>query len=290
MWFYAALLMASITGVFVVVSKYTLKNMDPVIFYWAAIVASTPLIFVSVLVNGVPALDQTFFLCVLGSVIFYSVSKIIFWHTIKNSPLSELYPLVSIGPVFTLAWSVILLSEKLSFLAFIGSGITLLGTYILNISSAREGLLKPFKIIFRDKFSLLMVISILIGSIVTIFDKTAIYHTFPQDAYFVAFFENLLIIAVLSPWILKKRKVALKEILENKKLLMILGIIFSLSTFAGFFALANGNPGLVSSVFRTQVFFVFLFSFLWFKDKPKIETIVGSIIMILGLVITKLFS
>ena len=63
-----------------------------------------------------------------------------------------------------------------------------------------------------------------------------------------------------------------------------------MSNILAFIALQNGNPGLVASVFRTQVFFVLLFSFIFFKDKPKTETIIGSIIMIAGLVVIKLWS
>ncbi len=291
MWFYSALSMSFISGIYVVVSKHTLKKMDPIVFFWITITASTPFILIFALVNGIPVFDNVFLLGILGSVFFYTISKIIFWKTIKDSSLSDVYPLMSIGPVFTLIFSIIILSEKLTPLAFLGCMVTLLGTYILNVSSAKEGLLQPFKILFQNKLALLMMISVLIGSIVTIFDKTAIMHTFPQNLFFPIIAENVLIFIGLLPWIIyKKRKVAITEIKENKKIILLLGIIFSLSTILSFYSLSLGNPGLVSSVFRTQIFFVFLLSFIFFKDKPRLETIIGSIVMILGLVLTKLFS
>lgn len=290
MWFYPALLMSFISGIYVVVSKHTLKKMDPVIFFWITITASTPLVIIFAWQNGIPVFDNIFLLGILGSVFFYTISKIIFWKTIKDSTLSDVYPLMSIGPVFTLILSIIILSEKLTLLTFLGCIITLLGTYILNVSSAREGLLQPFKILFQNKLALLMMVSVLIGSVVTIFDKIAIIHTFPQNLFFPIIAENILISIGLLPWIIYKRKVAITEIKENKKVILLLGIIFPVSTILGFYSLSLGNPGLVSSVFRTQIFFVFLLSFIFFKDKPRLETIVGSFVMILGLVLTKLFS
>jgi len=158
------------------------------------------------------------------------------------------------------------------------------------VSSAREGLLQPFKILLKNKLALLMMLSVLAGAFVTIFDKTALLHTYPQDLFFPIVAENILIFIGLLPWIIYKRKNAILEILENKKIILLFGAILSISTALSFFSLSLANPGLVSSVFRTQVFFVFLLSFIFFKDKPKLETIVGSVIMILGLVLTKLFS
>ncbi|KKS03862.1 MAG: hypothetical protein UU82_C0042G0007 [Candidatus Nomurabacteria bacterium GW2011_GWC2_41_8] len=290
MWFYAALLMSLLTGIYVVISKHTIKNMDPVIFYWVIITASTPFVFMFAWKNGIPTLDYMFFIGVFGSAIFYTASKIIFWKTIKNSLLSEIYPLISIGPIFTLILSIIILSEKVSLYAFLGSGITLLGIYILNVSSAREGLLKPFKVLYQNKLAFLMMVSIFIGSVVSIFDKIAINHTFSQNFLFVVLVEDLIIILGLLPWMLKKKKIVIQEIITNGKLILLLAVIFSASNIVGFFALANGNPGLVSSVFRTQVFFVFLFGYFFLKDRPKLEAIIGTIIMILGLVVLKLGS
>src|SRR3990167_4572009 len=217
MWFYAALLMSLLTGIYVVISKHTIKNMDPVIFYWVIITASTPFVFMFAWKNGIPTLDYMFFIGVFGSAIFYTASKIIFWKTIKNSLLSEIYPLISIGPIFTLILSIIILSEKVSLYAFLGSGITLLGIYILNVSSAREGLLKPFKILYENKLALLMLVSVFLGSIVPVFDKIAIKHTSPEDFLFVLLAEDLVIIFGLLPWILIKRKTAIPEIWNNKK-------------------------------------------------------------------------
>ncbi|MFA5937220.1 MAG: EamA family transporter [Candidatus Paceibacterota bacterium] len=290
MWFYSALLMSFFSGIYVVVSKHTLKNMDPIVFFWATITASTLFVSIPVLINGIPRIDLIFVFSVFASTIIYIISKIIFWKTIKKSLLSDVYPLISIGPVFTLIFSVIFFSEKLSFFALLGSGITLFGTYILNVSSIREGLLKPFKILFQNKLSLLMLVSIFIGSVVIIFDKISINHIFPQDLFFVLFIEDLIIIIGLLPWMMINRKIAVQEIKVNLKFILLLGFVFTLSSVIAFFALSKGNPGLVSSVFRTQIFFVFLFGFLFFKDRPKLEAVLGTIIMILGLVVLKLGS
>ena len=68
----------------------------------------------------------------------------------------------------------------------------------------------------------------------------------------------------------------------------MLGVLSAVGNGLGFVSIGGGNVGIVSAIFRTQIFFALLFGFLFFKDKPKFETIVGSIIMILGVVIIKI--
>lgn len=290
MWFYAALGTAFISGIYTVTSKHALKNIDPVIFFWVVLAVSTPIVWLFTIKDGIPSLSYIFALGIAGSIIPWTISKIIFWRTVKESSLSHVYPLISIGPVFTLLFSIIILSEKLSWWGFVGSGITLLGTYVLNVSSIREGLLEPFKILFRNKLALWMLASVLIGSIVSVFDKIAINNTFPHNALFTLLIEDLAIIICLLPLVIAKRKEAVPQIKNNIKIIVGLGILGAASNILGMTAIGAGNPGLVASVFRTQVFFVLLFSFLFFGDRPKTETIIGSIIMILGLVVLKLFS
>jgi uncharacterized membrane protein len=290
MWFYAAVSTAFISGIATILSKHTLKKIDPIIFYWIVLVVSTPFILILVWKDGIPSIDQLFTVGILGSVIFYTISKIIFFQTIKNAELSNIYPLVSIGPIFTLIFSMIILSEQPSAMELLGGGITLLGTYVLNISSMREGIFEPFKILFRNKLALLMLISVFIGSIVMVFDKLAINHTFPQNTSFALLIENLVIVFGFLPWIMLRKKNVFSEILDSKKLILALGVLGAAGNVLAFWALGGGDPGIVSSIFRTQVFFVLLFSYLFLKDRPKLETIIGSIIMILGLIVLKLAS
>jgi len=290
MWFYAALATAVISGGYTVYSKHTLKNTDPFVFYWAVMTTSIPFVFIFSYQDGIPNLSYPFFIGIVGSVVFYTISKVIFYHSIKNAVLSHVYPLISIGPVFTLLFSMLFLSERLSGLEIVGGGITLFGTYMLNISSAKEGILEPFKILIRNKFALMMLVSVLIGSVVMIFDKVAVNNMSPQNTSFALLAENLLIAFGLLPYILIKKKSELREIFAHKGNVLALAALNAASNLLAFLALGSGNPGIISSILRTQVFFVLLFSFIFFKDRPKRDTLLASIVMILGLVVLKLAS
>lgn len=287
MWFYAALSMALISGVYTILSKHALKKIDPIVFYWAAILFSIPFILPLVIKEGIPALNYKFFIGVIASVIFYTVSKIIFNKIIQKNNLSEVYPIISLSPIFALIFSMFILSERYSLGEFLAMAITLLGAYVLNISSIKKGFLEPFKLLFKNKVSLWMIISVALIGIVSVFDKLAINNTFPQNEAFAILVENIIIVVCFLPWVFVKRKLVFPQIVSNIKKFFLMGFLMAASTFLAFWALGNGEAGLVTSVFRTQVFFVLLFSYIFFKDRPKIETIIGSIIMFAGLVLLK---
>jgi len=282
--------MAVISGLYTVLSKHTLKTISPWVLFWSVMVVSTPIIFLFTWQNGIPALGRAFFVGVFGSVIFYSVSKIIFYRVIKETDLSHVYPLITLSPVFSLIFAIFLLGERPTALELLAGGITLFGVYVLNISSIREGLLEPFKILAKSRMAMLMLLSVALIGAPPVFDKFAISSTFPQNTSFVLVVEDLMVVLLMFPWVWKHRTVAFPQIKENKKYLLWLGILGAFSNIAGFWALGHGEASLVTSVFRTQVFFVFLFSFLFFKDRPRAETIVGTTIMIIGLIVLKLVS
>jgi len=291
MWFYVGILAALTSGVIVILSKRTLSKVWPAVLYWVTLGISTPFIAFFAFKNGVPNLSTYFFAGVVGSVIFYTFSRILQYRVIRDAPISHIYPLIALSPIFTLILAFLPpLSERPSVVSLLGVFISLIGTYILNISSAREGLLEPFKILFKNRFAFLMLISVATLGFVSVFDKIAIKGTNPQNEIFALFSENILIIFCMLPYFFPKRKEVFSQISTNKGPLLLLGILAAISNGLGFVSIAGGNVGIVTAIFRTQIFFALLFGFLFFKDKPKAETIVGTLLMIAGLVAIKLWS
>jgi uncharacterized membrane protein len=203
--------------------------------------------------------------------------------------LSAIYPLVSLGPLFTVFVAMLPpLSEKPSTLSLAGVVVTLLGVYVLNAANLREGVLKPIKSLLSTRASALMIISVLIDSVVIIFDKLAINNTLPKNSTFTLLVENLVIIFGLLPILYLRNKDMGKQLRHNFKLLVLLGCLNAVATILGFTAVGGGNVGLVATILKTQILLVLLFSYLAFKDRPRPESLVGSVIMVVGVVLIKL--
>jgi drug/metabolite transporter (DMT)-like permease len=288
MWFYIALAASLISAISIILNKRILKEISPLVLTWCTLFLATPIIVIFAIKEGIPNLGILFFVGVIGSVIFYTISKIIQFRAMKITDLSAIYPLVSLGPIFTLLVAFLPpLNEKPGFIAIVGILVTLFGAYILNVSNAREGLLRPIRLLFENKASALMIISVMADSIVVIFDKLAINNTLPKNTIFVLLIENFLVIVGLLPILFLRNKNFMREIFDNKKLFLILGVLNAFSTILAFSAVGGGSVGIVSTVYKTQLLFVLLFSYLFLKDRPKLETIIGSVIMILGVVLIK---
>lgn len=291
MWFYTALLTSILSAFTVILSKKLLKGVSPSVLTWITLVLATPIILAFTIKDGFPTLNLLFFVGVCGSVFFYTISHVIGYRAIGTTDLSLIYPLVSLGPIFTLIVALFPpLSEKPTLISVSGVLVTLFGSYILNARSSKESLIKPFKILFENKASLLMIFSVLLDSIVIIFDKIAINNTLPKNTTFTLLAENLLVIFGLLPILFFRNKHFLTQVFSNSKMLLLLGILNAIFTILAFSAVGGGDVGVVATILKAQILFVLLFGFIFFKDKPKIETVFGTAVMIIGVVIIKLGS
>lgn len=288
MWFYVALATSLIVAASVIISKKTLKKTTPQVLIWGTFLFSTPIVAFFAIKNGLPSFSTAFIIGIIGSVLFYTLSKIIQFRAIKMADLSAIYPLISLSPMFTLFFALFPpINERPNHISFIGVCITLIGTYILNIKSIKSGLLEPIKFLFRQKASLLMIFSVILESAVVVFDKYAINNITPKNTAFVLLSENILILIILLPLLSIKEKGSFQQIIDNKTDFFLLGVLNAIYSLLGFIAVKGGNVGIVSTVFKAQLLFVLLFSFVFFKDKPKIETVFGSVIMIIGVIVIK---
>lgn len=291
MWFFYALVTSLLTAVTVVISKRLLRDIRTVALTWTVQVLTIPVVMLVVLKEGLPSFNLYFIFAVFTSVFLYTISKVFNFRALRMEDLSKIYPLTSFGPIFTaILASFPPLSERLTIVALIGMLITLVGSYVLNVEVAREGLFKPFKLLITNKASLLMIIYSLIISFVVISDKLAISNTFPKSSTFALFAENIVIMLGLLPFLYVKDRYFLKSIFKNKNLIIFLGLITAIKDIIGFTAIGEGNVGLVTTIYRTQMLWVLLFSYIIFQDKPKKETIIGSIIMLIGVVLIKIGS
>ena len=72
-----------------------------------------------------------------AGVFAFLLSSLFFLAAIKKGELSVLYPLVSLGYVWTLLWSRIFFGEPFSRNKFVGLGLIMLGISLLGLGSQR---------------------------------------------------------------------------------------------------------------------------------------------------------
>jgi uncharacterized membrane protein len=183
----------------------------------------------------------------------------------------------------------IFLSESIRPIPVIGLISVVLGSYILNADQAKEDFLKPFKIVFATKTSLYFLIAIMLGSLTAVLDKLALNNTLPKSPVFTILIEQIIMSAILTPYLLRKEsKTWIKELKNNFLMLSLISIIFFITGLLVFYAYIDGPVALIIGVKRLQIFFILLMGYLFFKDKPTKHIWAATAIMILGVLMIRL--
>jgi undecaprenyl phosphate-alpha-L-ara4N flippase subunit ArnE len=71
-------------------------------------------------------------------VVFYLLSSVFYTIGVKHGELSVLYPLVSVGSIWTLLWSKLFLKEMLTRPKFVAVGMILTGCVLLGIGGSKN--------------------------------------------------------------------------------------------------------------------------------------------------------
>ena len=86
----------------------------------------------------------------------------------------------------------------------------------------------------------------------------------------------------------RKDRSWLNDLKINFKVLLLNGIVYTLLALLFIYAITTGALALVSGVKKLEVLFVLLLGWFLFKDKPKKEVWIGSLIMLVGVILIKL--
>jgi drug/metabolite transporter (DMT)-like permease len=290
MWFWLAVASAILGTAEVILSKKILNKVSSSVLAWSLFTLSLPpLIYLSFL-EGVPALNLFFFIGVFGSSLVFIFSKMIYNNVLRQNLISKILPLTAFSGLFTYIFGLIFLSEVIRPVPVIGLLFIVFGAYILNADQAKEDLLKPFKLLFLKRESLLFLLAVVLGSLTAILDKSALNNTVPTSPIFTILIEQTIMSVMIGAYMLKREsKVWFGQLKSNFVILFLISIIFFLTGLSVFYSYGDGGPvALVMGVKRFQIFLILLMGYLFFKDKPTKHVWIATAIMVFGVLMIKL--
>ncbi len=288
MWFWLAFSASIIGSIDVILSKHCLKHVSAPVLTWALFTLPLPFLLYFAVRAGIPSLTQSFYVGAIGSSLAFVISKTIANSAYKKNDLSTIFPLTSFAGIFNYVLGLLFLSETIRPIPLLGLFTVIIGSYILNLDQAKEGFLKPFKILFTNKTSLLFLFSMLLNSLTSIFDKIGITNTQPVNPTFVLLVENVCMSLILTIYLCKKQPGWFKELKTNFSSLLINSSVYQIKSLIVFTAFIGGPVALVMGIARLQIFFILLLSYFFFKDRPSKHVWFASFIMALGVLLIKL--
>lgn len=288
MWFWFALATSIVSAVSVILNKQSLKKVSASLVSWALIALSLPIIAIPAFKDGWPRLNiWPFIFGVVGSSLFFGFAKTLSLKSIKQSNISEVFPLTSFGALFSYILGLIFLGEFLRPLPLLGLLIIIAGSYILKAIELKEDFLKPFKSLITHKGSFIFFISTFIMSFSSVFDKVALKSLFMDNAYFVLFVENLITTLIISGYLIKEKRKWTKELKDNFPNLFINSLIYTFLALLYLWAITTGPIALVSAMKKLEIFFALILGWVLLKDKPTKQVWIGSLIMLLGVALIR---
>ena len=207
------------------------------------------------------------------------------FKAIKKEDLSLTVPIISFTPLFLIVTSWIILGEVPTSKGIIGIVLIVTGSYILNIKGSFKNIFSPIKNILTNKAVLFMLGVALIYSITSNFDKMVVLNSDTTFGHSLAYFLMGSVFLVIAIY---KREKFIGPTKKNWGLLLGAMICAVLIPLAMNNAYELTIVPYAISVKRTSAIFAMLFGFFFLKEKHILPRLVGTAIMVIGVIIITL--
>ena len=281
LWIVLSLLSAFFLATSDALSKKALQVNNEYLVAWFRLIFTMPLLLVVMFFIPLPELDSGFFKAFCIALPLEVVTVILYIKALKLSPLSLTLPFLSLTPFFLILNSYLILGERVSLQGGVGIFLIVSGSYVLNISEMKNGLLGPLKAIKREKGSVLMICVAFLYSITSSFGKMAIEHSSPLFfgiSYFIAL--NI----VFTPIGIMMGKGDLKPFIQQKKYkrLFMPGLFYSLMVITHMTAMSLTKVAYMISVKRASLLIGLFYGYLFFKEENIRSRFAGAFLMFIG--------
>jgi len=284
-WLILGILTAFFEAVKDVFGKQNLKKSDEYVVAWSFSFFSVIFLIPWVLSTGIPPLNSQFWLALLIGGSINAVTALLYMKAIKLSDLSLTLPLVALTPLFMLVTSPLIVGEYPKFFDYMGILLIVAGSYLLNIKEKSKGYLAPFKALLDEPGPKLMLIVAFLWSIASNCDKIGVTNSYP---IFWAFSLFGTMSVLLLPVLLHKTPNPGQQILKQLPMLAAMGFINAIGLIFQMQALTLTLVVRVTAIKRTSVLMGVLFGHFIFKEKDIQERLLGTGIMILGVLFLSL--
>jgi len=191
------------------------------------------------------------------------ISWITAYFAMKNLPLTITSPIRCSNPIWTLIGAIIIFHEKLSFYQWTGLSITLIFYYFFSLSGKKEG------ITFRNnKWVLLMIISTIVGSVSSLFDKYLVlhYNRIAMQTWYTIYMVPVSGATMYLFWYRKRKDL---PAFQFRWTIPMIGILLAIADYVYFWSI--DFPGsliaLISTLRRGSVIVAFAYGAMVFKEK-----------------------
>lgn len=284
-WFVLSLACAYFMSSGEVLSKLLMRDNDEWTIGCSMVLASLPFLVPLLIGRDSFPLSQDLILVVGIAIPFEILAYYIYLSAIRIAPLSLSVPYLSFTPVFAILTAALLLQERISSQGFIGILMVTVGAYVLNIERFVHHPLAPLKAIFKSPGSRRMLLVALIWSLTATLGKKGVQLSDP--VFFGIFYMLALSVPMLTiaGWRIKRNTATVNLKGRNSIWLILGGFVTALGMITHFHAIKLAPVSYMIAVKRTSLIFSVLYGGLIFKEEHIKRRLLGTSIMLSGVVI-----
>lgn len=228
---------------------------------------------------GVPPIGPDFFSTIAWLLPLFAVSFLLHYRAVRLSPLSLTMPFLSFTPVFVLLTGDLLLGERIGTGGVVGILLVVTGGYVLNLDSARDGLLGPVRAIFREPGSALMLLVAAIYSLTSVGGKVLILQSSPLFAALVLFAAVGPLLGLIL-W--ATGKVSLRIVFQRPLLGLGAGLLVFGDLICHNLAISMVNAAYMVALKRMAGIFSVIYGRVLFNERGILFRFIGTVIMTAG--------
>lgn len=286
MWFLYALAFAILSSFVVVIAKKIMKEVDEYTYLLFHSVFAFPFLAgLTITFYGLPQLDRVFWTAVVVGTTISVVAAILAYKAIRISEISLVGPISAFNPVFTAIIAYMFLKETISLRQVLGILTIVLGAYVLQLSKTKKGAFAPIKALLVHKGVRLSFVAYFLWGITPLFEKTAIFHTFPQNPPFAALAGQIVAMIFYIPIVAKLSTKPIQKVKKLWKIFLISGFVGGLAITAAFITFSISSLGVATAVFKLSLIIIPILGWLFFKERNIKDRLLGSAIMLVGVVL-----
>ncbi|MDX2434041.1 MAG: DMT family transporter [Desulfobacterales bacterium] len=285
-WFFLSLAAAlSIAARDVSIKSY--KDLQPreiaaLELFWAL-----PALIIGCVFVETPPLDQTFWWTFILSIPINIMAYVLYLNAIKISPISLSVPFLAFTPIFMILTGFWVLGETINLWGGFGTGLIVIGSYILHFKKNQLNFSAPFSAFIHEKGSWYMLIVAVLFAFAAVIGKKAILHSSPlffSYSFFLVF--NVLILMGLFV----KGKNNWQKIIRNSPKGLWLGSLLMIHISFHGLAISISTAVYMVAVKRSSILFSVLLSWLILKERDIHYRGLGTLIMFVGMIFITLLG
>jgi len=219
--------------------------------------------------------------CLSGLVhFFYTVSLS---YAYDNGDLSLVYPLARSAPLFVVIGSVFFLKEIPSFMGLIGIILTVIGAYVIGLESLTiNQFIRPLVMLRKRPYQLALLTAVITAAY-SVVDRIGVSLIDPFFFIVLLLFVETIFYTPFVLW--KKRKFILQEWYENKKVILIAGLVRFLSYLLILYTMIQTQLNYIVSVRQMSIVFAVVSGSFILNEKHLRVRLIGSFCILSGIIL-----